>query len=96
MKHHSEDYKLSAFKFYLKHNQDMRNTCKIFDCKYQSLARWVKTYKKQGNVKRKTRKNKDIKEKQKLFKNKKLERYYNNTYKFDEIYIILLIKNNIK
>ena len=32
----------------------MRNTCKIFDCKYQLLARWVKTYKKQGNVKRKT------------------------------------------
>ena len=50
MKHHSEDYKLSAIKYYLKHNQDMRNTCKIFDCKYQSLARWVKTYKKQGNV----------------------------------------------
>jgi len=48
MKHHSEDYKLSAVKYYLKHNQDMRNTCKIFDCKYQSLARWVKTYKKQG------------------------------------------------
>ena len=61
MKHHSEDYKLSAVKYYLKHNQDMRNTCKIFDCKYQSLARWVKTYKKQGNIKRKTRKNKDIK-----------------------------------
>ena len=50
MKHHSEDYKLSAITYYLKHNQDMRNTCKIFDCKYQSLARWVKTYKKQGNV----------------------------------------------
>lgn len=61
MKHHSEDYKLSAVKYYLKHVQDMRSTCKIFNCKYQSLARWVKTYKKQGNVKRKTRKNKDIK-----------------------------------
>ena len=61
MKNHSEDYKLSAVKYYLKHDQDMRSICKIFDCKYQSLARWVKTYKKQGNVKRKTRKNKDIK-----------------------------------
>mgnify|MGYP001370245396 CR=1 FL=1 len=60
-KHHSEDYKLSAVKYYLKHDQDIRNTCKIFDCKYQSLARWVKTYKKQGNVKRKTRKNKILK-----------------------------------
>jgi len=68
MKHHSEDYKLSAIKYYLKHNQDMRNTCKIFDCKYQSLARWVKTYKKQGNVKRKTRKNKDIKVTPKIVK----------------------------
>ena len=68
MKHHSEDYKLSAVKYYLKHNQDMRNTCKIFDCKYQSLARWVKTYKKQGNVKRKTRKNKDIKVTPKIVK----------------------------
>lgn len=68
MKHHSEDYKLSAVKYYLKHNQDMRNTCKIFDCKYQSLARWVKTYKKQGNIKRKTRKNKDIKVTPKIVK----------------------------
>jgi len=68
MKHHSEDYKLSAVKYYLKHDQDMRNTCKIFDCKYQSLARWVKTYKKQGNVKRKTRKNKDIKVTPKIVK----------------------------
>lgn len=68
MKHHSEDYKLSAVKYYLNHDQDMRNTCKIFDCKYQSLARWVKTYKKQGNVKRKTRKNKDIKVTPKIVK----------------------------
>jgi len=68
MKHHSEDYKLSAVKYYLKHDQDMRNTCKIFDCKYQSLARWVKTYKKQGNVKRKTRKNKNIKVTPKIVK----------------------------
>lgn len=29
MKHYSEDYKLTAVKYYLKHNQDMRNTCKI-------------------------------------------------------------------
>lgn len=68
MKHHSEDYKLSAVKYYLKHDQNMRSICKIFDCKYQSLARWVKTYKKQGNVKRKTRKNKDIKVTPKIVK----------------------------
>ena len=23
----------------------MRNTCKIFKCKFQSLATWIKTYK---------------------------------------------------
>ena len=53
MKHYSDDYKLSAVKYYLKHNQDMRNTCKIFDCKYQSLARWVKTYKNKEMLKEK-------------------------------------------
>ena len=38
MKQHTEDYKLSAVQYYLKHNNDMRDTCKIFDCKYQSLS----------------------------------------------------------
>jgi transposase-like protein len=57
MKQHTEDYKLSAVQYYLKHNNDMRDTCKIFDCKYQSLARWVKTYKKNKTLQRKTRKN---------------------------------------
>ena len=38
MKHHSNVYKLSAVKYYLKRDQDMRNTCKIFDCKHQSFA----------------------------------------------------------
>lgn len=46
MKQHTEDYKLSAVQYYLKHNNDMRDTCKIFDCKYQSLARWVKHIRK--------------------------------------------------
>jgi transposase len=39
----------------------MRNTCKIFKCKYQSLSRWVKTYKQNKNLNRKTRKNHNIK-----------------------------------
>jgi len=39
----------------------MRNTCKIFKCKFQSLARWVKTYKNKGNINRKTRKNHNLK-----------------------------------
>ncbi len=29
-KHHSEEYKLSAIKYYLEYNVDMRDTCKIF------------------------------------------------------------------
>jgi len=61
MKQHTEDYKLSAVQYYLKHNNDMRDTCKIFDCKYQSLVRWVKTYKKNKTLQRKTRKNHNLK-----------------------------------
>jgi transposase len=61
MKQHTEDYKLSAVQYYLKHNNDMRDTCKIFDCKYQPLARWVKTYKKNKTLQRKTRKNHNLK-----------------------------------
>lgn len=60
MKQHTEDYKINAVRYYLKH-QDLRETCKIFHCKYQSLARWVKTYKHSKSVKRKTRKNHNLK-----------------------------------
>ena len=41
MKQHTEDYKINAVRYYLKH-QNLRETCKIFHCKYQSLARWAK------------------------------------------------------
>jgi len=61
MKQHTEDYKLTAVKYYLDHNEDMRDTCDIFKCKHQSLARWVKTYKQKGNLNRKTRKNHNLK-----------------------------------
>jgi len=61
MKHHTEDYKETAVKYYLENKEDMRNTCKIFKCKFQSLARWVKTYKNKGNINRKTRKNHNLK-----------------------------------
>ena len=57
MKQHTEDYKLTAVKYYLDHNEDMRDTCDIFKCNFQSLSRWVKTYKQKGNLNRKTRKN---------------------------------------
>ena len=39
----------------------MRETCEIFECKFQSLARWVDRYEKQKNIKRKTRKSKKLK-----------------------------------
>ena len=61
MKHHTEDYKETAVKYYLENKEDMRNTCKIFKCKFQSLARWIKTYKNKGNINRKTRKNHNLK-----------------------------------
>ena len=59
--HHSEDYKLTAVKYYLSKNEDMRDVCKIFKCSYKSLSRWVNQYQEKGNVKRKTIKNSNIK-----------------------------------
>jgi putative transposase len=61
MRQHTNDYKLSAVKYYLKSKMDMRSVCKIFDCKYQSLSRWVSKYEKQGSVNRKKRSNKNLK-----------------------------------
>jgi len=61
MKQHSDDYKLSAVMYYINHNKDLRDTCNIFKCKYQSLHRWIKRYKLQGNISRKTRKNHNLK-----------------------------------
>jgi transposase len=63
MIHHSEDYKLLAVKYYLKNKNknNIRNTCKLFDCKYQSLSRWIRRYNTNGNIRRKTRVNKNIK-----------------------------------
>ena len=35
-KHHSDDYKITAVKYYLKH-ESYRETCEIFDCSKSSL-----------------------------------------------------------
>ena len=40
-KHKSEDYKLSAVKYYLNSDVSLDNVCNIFDCSKQSLYRWV-------------------------------------------------------
>ena len=43
MTHKSEDYKISAVKYYLNNkDNNIRKTCKIFDCKKSTLQRWVK------------------------------------------------------
>ena len=57
MSHHkSEDYKLSAVKYYIKNKISMEKVCQIFGCKKQSLSRWVQKYKLQKNIKRNNRK----------------------------------------
>ena len=48
-KHHTENYKLSAVKYYQNNDIDMRETCEIFKCSYVSLYRWIKQY-EQGNT----------------------------------------------
>jgi transposase-like protein len=47
-KHHTEDYKLSAVLYYLSHDKNLRDTCEIFNCKFQSLARWIERYEKRS------------------------------------------------
>ena len=37
MTHKSEDYKISAVKYYLNNKDNIRKTCKIFDCKKSNI-----------------------------------------------------------
>ena len=50
MKHKSKDYKISAVKYYLKNKLSMEEVCKIFECKKQSLSRWIERYSKDNNI----------------------------------------------
>lgn len=54
MTHKSEDYKISAVKYYLKNEDNIRKTCKIFNCKKSTLQRWItkplKYYKKKPKI----------------------------------------------
>ena len=54
-KYKSDDYKLGAVKYYLKHNDSMDKVCEIFDCKKSTLKGWIDRYKTTKNL---TRKNK--------------------------------------
>ena len=55
-KHKSEDYKISAVKYFIENNDTQENVCKIFKCSPKSLMRWVNQYKKEGNVNKHYRK----------------------------------------
>jgi transposase len=55
-KHKSEDYKLSAVKYFLENKDTQENTCKIFKCSVRSLLRWTKRYEQENEIKRHNRK----------------------------------------
>ena len=44
-KHKSEDYKITAVKYYLENNTNYTKTCDIFKCSERSLKRWIERYK---------------------------------------------------
>jgi len=44
MTHKSEDYKISAVKYYINNNKSLDKVCEIFECSRKSLYRWVKRY----------------------------------------------------
>ena len=49
-KHKSEDYKITAVKYYIKSNKTQEEVCKIFECSPRSLMRWVERYNKEGSI----------------------------------------------
>lgn len=57
-KHKTEDYKISAVKYYLNNDKGdgYKKTCKIFDCKKSTLRDWIKRYKTSKNLTRRNRK----------------------------------------
>ena len=55
-KHKSEDYKISAVNYYLDNDVSMDYVCNIFNCKKQSLSRWVQRYNNDNSIKRYNRK----------------------------------------
>ena len=55
-KYKSDDYKLSAVKYYLNNNDSLDKVCSIFDCKKSTLKGQVDRYKTTKNITRKNRK----------------------------------------
>jgi len=54
--HKSEDFKLSAVKYYLVGDKSQLEVCRIFKCSPRSLMRWVEKYENEGDIKRNNRK----------------------------------------
>ena len=54
-KQHSSDYRLSAITHYKK-SGSFTDTCRVFDCKRQTLKRWYNTYTSSKSLTRKNRK----------------------------------------
>ena len=55
-RHKSEDYKITAVKYYLEYEVTYAETCEIFKCSERSLKRWIERYKKEKSIKRHSRK----------------------------------------
>ena len=55
-KHKSKNYKISAVNYYLDNDVSMDYVCNIFNCKKQSLSRWVQRYNNDKSIKRYNRK----------------------------------------
>lgn len=101
-KHHSEDYKLSAVKYYLKIDNQIK-TCEIFKCSERSLMRWVDKYKKSGEIKRKVRKyiaykvtKENVKYIKKLIKRNKTITIQDLTNKLNKKFNINLSRSHIR
>ena len=54
-KHKSEDYKISAVKYYLEYDVSYIETCRIFKCSERSLKRWINRYQVENSIKRHNR-----------------------------------------
>ena len=57
MKHKTEDYKLSAVKYYLSNNFSLDYVCNIFECKKSSLKKWIKRFNENKKINRHNRTN---------------------------------------
>ena len=52
MKHKTQDYKITAVKYYLQNDDSLDDVCNIFACKKTSLRRWIIQYKKNKHLER--------------------------------------------